>query len=332
MTLHIDIHSHVIPPAMVEAIAADPEGFAARVEGGGDNRRMRHDQGYVYPLFAEFTDVKAKLAAMDRKGLDLSVVSPAPPMFYYWAEMDLAARAARLVNDGIADMVGQAPDRLRGMASVPLQYPELAMAELERVVATHGFKAVEIGTTIEGVQLADPRFRPFLRKARDLGVLVFIHPYYVGSKAGLENYYLTNLAGNPFDTTVSLANLIFSGALEELDGLKLLAAHGGGYLPYQIGRLVHGHKVRQEPRVNTTASPKDLMKQIYFDTIVFDPQALRHLIDVVGAPHVCLGTDAPFDMGDETPLESLDQVPGLTAQERAAITAGTAQALLGEPA
>ncbi len=327
--MRIDIHSHVIPPRILDAIAVDPKGFAARIEGAGSGRRMVHDQGYAYPLFEEFSDPKAKLAVMDRKGLDVSIVSTAPPMFYYWAEPDLAATAARLVNDGIAEMVSSAPDRLRGMASVPMQHPDLAVAELERAVATHGFKAVEIGTTIEGVQLADPRFRPFLKRARDLDVLVFIHPYYVGSKAGLESYYLTNLAGNPIDTAVSVSNLIFSGALDDLAGLKMLVAHGGGYAPYQIGRLVHGHKVRPETHAASETSPKDLLKQLYFDTLLFDPQALRFLIDLVGPDHVCLGTDAPFDMGDETPLESLAAVPGLTPEEEARIAAGTATALMG---
>lgn len=328
--MRVDLHSHAIPSTIVEAIAADGKGFAARIEGNDGHRRMVHDQGYVYPLFDEFLDPAAKLAAMDRKGLDLSVVSTAPPMFYYWAPAELAAKAARLVNDGIAEFVAAAPDRLRGMASVPMQHPELAVAELERAVNELGFKAVEIGTTIEGVQLADPRFRPFLRRARELDVLVFIHPYYVGSKAGLEDYYLTNLAGNPFDTTLAIAHLIFSGALDELAGLKILAAHGGGYAPYQIGRLEHGQKVRAEPKVKTTTSPKTLLKSLYFDTVLFDAQALRHLIDVVGADHVCLGTDAPFDMGDETPLASLDAVSGLTEAERDRIGAANALALLGE--
>ena len=328
--MRVDLHSHAIPRTIVEAIAADGKGFAARIEGAEGNRRMVHDQGYVYPLFDEFLDPAAKLAAMDRKGLDLSVVSTAPPMFYYWAPAELAAKAARLVNDGIAEFVAAAPDRLRGMASVPMQHPELAVAELERAVNELGFSAVEIGTTIEGVQLADPRFRPFLRRARELDVLVFIHPYYVGSKAGLEDYYLTNLAGNPFDTTLAISHLIFSGALDELAGLKILAAHGGGYAPYQIGRLEHGQKVRAEPKVKTTTSPKALLKTLYFDTVLFDAQALRHLIDVVGADHVCLGTDAPFDMGDETPLASLDAVAGLSEAERDRIGAANALTLLGE--
>ena len=153
---------------------------------------------------------------MDRKGIDVSVISPAPPMFYYWAQLELAIKAARLVNDGIADMVAKNPARLRGMATIPVQHPDAAVDEMERVVREHGFKAVEVGTSIEGAQLAEPRFRPVLRRAQELGVFLFAHPYYVGSKSGLECYYLTNLIGNPLDTTVMVANLMYSGALDEL--------------------------------------------------------------------------------------------------------------------
>ena len=286
----IDIHSHVIPQRIVDAIAADPARFRARVDGEGAARKVVHDQGYVYPLFPEFLHVDAKLEAMDRKSIDLSVISPAPPMFYYWADAQLALDVAGLVNDGVAEMVAENPRRLRGMATVPMQHPDAAVAELERVVREHGFKAVEIGTSIEGAQLAEGRFRPLLRRAAELGAFVFAHPYYVGAKSGLEDYYLTNLIGNPLDTTVMLANLMYSGALDELPELKLVLAHGGGFAPYQIGRLVHGHKVRKEASAKTASSPKDLMRRIYFDSLVFDPQALRYLIDLVGADHVCIGT------------------------------------------
>jgi aminocarboxymuconate-semialdehyde decarboxylase len=289
-----------------------------------------HDQGYVYPLAPEFHLTDAKLESMDRKRVDVSVISPAPPMFYYWADADLALAAARLVNDGVADMVAEKPSRLRGMATVPMQHPDAAVAELERVVKEYGFKAVEIGTSIEGAQLAEARFRPVLRRAAELGAFVFAHPYYVGAKGGLEDYYLTNLLGNPFDTTVMLAHLMFSGALDELPELKIVLAHGGGFLPYQIGRLVHGHKVRSETKAKTTSSPKDLLKRIYFDSLVFDPQALRYLIDLVGADHICIGTDSPFDMADQTPLQTIANVPGITPHETDCLCCGTALTLLRE--
>jgi aminocarboxymuconate-semialdehyde decarboxylase len=328
--MKIDIHSHVIPDRIVSAIAADPKRFRARIEGEGSARKIIHDQGYVYPLFGEFRQTDAKLAAMDRKGIDISVISPAPPMFYYWADADLALEVAGLVNDGVADMVGVKPARLRGMATVPMQHPDAAVAELERVVRAYGFKAVEIGTSIEGAQLAEERFRPLLRRASELKVFVFAHPYYVGAKRGLENYYLTNLIGNPLDTTVMLANLMFSGRLDELPDLKLVLAHGGGFVPYQIGRLVHGHAVRNEANGISKSSPKDLLKRIYFDSLVFEPQALRYLIDLVGADHVCIGTDSPFDMADADPGATIDAVPAITPQERQCICCGTALKLLCE--
>ena len=163
--MRIDIHSHVIPKRIIDAIAADPARFKARIETHGDIRKVIHDQGYVYPLFPEFHEVAAKVESMDRKGLGISVISPAPPMFYYWADADLALQVAGLVNDGVAEMVAGAPERLRGMATVPMQHPDAAVAELERAVKLHGFKAVEIGTSIEGAQLAEERFRPLLRRA-----------------------------------------------------------------------------------------------------------------------------------------------------------------------
>lgn len=330
MAKRIDMHSHVIPGRMIDRIASAPSELAARVEGEGHARRIVHQQGYAYPLFAEFHDVDAKLEAMDRKGIDISVISPAPPMFYYWADAELAVKAAHLVNDGIAEMVAAKPSRLRGMATIPLQHPEAAIDEMERVAREHRFKAIEIGTSVEGALLAHPRFRPVLRRAQELKLFLFAHPYYVGAKSGLECYYLTNLIGNPLDTTIMLANLMYSGALDELDELRICLAHGGGFTPYQIGRLVHGHRVRPEAREHSRSSPKDLLKRLYFDSLLFEPQGLRYLIDLVGADHVCIGTDAPFDMADEHPLDTIGAVPRLTEQERHELCCGTALRLLGE--
>ncbi len=328
--MNIDLHSHVIPRAFIEAIQKQPSRLMARIDGAGEGRKVVHEQGYVYPLFAEFTDVSAKIAAMDRKGLDVSVLSPAPPTFTYWAGEELAVEVTSLVNDGVADMVAARPDRLRGMGILPMQHPEAAIAELERIHAVHGFRAVEIGTGIEGVKLSDPRFRPVLRRAEELGVFVLTHPYYIGNKAGLEDYYLTNLIGNPLETALMVADLMFSGTLDDLPELKIGLAHGGGFVPYQIGRLVHGHAVRGETRARSQTSPLELLRRFYFDTVVFEPQAVSFLAGLVGAEKVFLGTDAPFDMGDETPLKTIADAPGLSDDQRARIAGGTALSLLGE--
>jgi len=324
------LHSHVIPHRLVEAIRRDPAAWGARLEAHGASERVVHAQGYAYPLAAEFFDPRAKVASMDRRGLDVSIVSPAPPTFFYWAEAEVALAAARLVNDGIAEFVAASPSRLRGMATLPMQYPELAATELERAVRERGFRAVEMGTSIEGANLVEPRFRPVLRRCRELDVLVFAHPYYVGAKCGMESHYLTNLIGNPWDTTVMAANLMLSGALDELDGIKIALAHGGGFLPYQIGRLEHGYDVRPETRASTRTRPLELLRRFHFDSMVFNPRALRYLIDVVGSDRVALGTDSPFDMGEEHPLAQIDAIPGLTPREREDLCGRTALRLLGE--
>ncbi|MBM6581256.1 amidohydrolase [Microvirga sp. BT689] len=328
--MNIDFHSHVIPTAFVAAIENDPARLKARIIGTGSDRKVVHDQGYAYPLFAEFTQPEAKLAAMDRKGIDISVLSPAPPTFTYWADRDLAVKVTSLVNDGVADFVAIRKDRFRGMGILPMQHPDDAIAELERIVEVHGFRSVEIGTGIEGVKLSDQRFRPVLKRASELGIFILAHPYYIGNKSGLEDYYLTNLIGNPLETTLMVADLMYSGTLDELPDLKIGLAHGGGFAPYQIGRLAHGHKVRSETRAKSQTSPLDLLRRFYFDSVVFEPKALTFLADLVGAEHVFLGTDAPFDMGDEDPVKTIADAPGLTDEQRAQIAGRTALSLLGE--
>jgi aminocarboxymuconate-semialdehyde decarboxylase len=259
-------------------------------------------------LLAELSVAQAKIEAMDRKGIEISVLSPGPQVFFYGLPENHGIEAARLVNDGVAAMVARHPARLRGMATLPLQHPEAAIAEMERVVREYRFKGVELATVAPGGELADPKYRPLLRRAQELKLTVFTHPNTIGAGGRLDCYYLNNLIGNPLETTIMVANLMFSGALDELPRLKLLLAHGGGFAPYQIGRFVHGHKLRPETRANTASSAKEMLKRFYFDTITHDPQALRYLIDLVGAERIVVGTDSPFDMGDENPRATLSRL------------------------
>lgn len=182
---------------------------------------------------------------------------------------------------------------------------------------------------VENEQLADPRFRRVLRRAQELKVFIFTHPYSNVEFCGLENYYLRNLIGNPLHTTIMAANLMLSGALDELQDLKICLAHGGGYVPYQIGRLAHGHEVRKETRAKTKTSPNELVRRFYYDALIHDTRALRYLIDLVGADRIAIGTDAPFDMGEETPTAMVESVKRLTEEEREQIYSRTALALLG---
>jgi aminocarboxymuconate-semialdehyde decarboxylase len=327
--MNIDLHNHVIPPTIVEAIRREPERYGARVDER-DGALWFSSHGLTLELAPAFYDVQAKLEWMDRAGIDVAVLSVGPPVFFYRLGAEAGLAAARLGNDGIARMVGRRPQRLRGMATLPMQDPDAAIVELERVVREYGFRAVELGTSIEGRPLADPRFRKLLKTIEQLDCFVFAHPYRCIAEGGMDQYYLGNLVGFPLDTTLMAAHLMYSGALDELKRLRILCAHGGGYLPYQIGRFVHGFEVRPEARRATRTSPRELLRRFYFDALTHDPQAVRHLVNRVGADRVVIGTDHPFDMGPARPIEDIDAIPGLTAREREQICELTAKDLLGE--
>jgi aminocarboxymuconate-semialdehyde decarboxylase len=330
--LNYDLHNHVIPPAVVDAIRRNPERFGTRIVDR-DGKPYFDAHGRMTELLPEFDHVEAKIEWMDRAGMDVAVISVGPPIYFYWLPPEPGLEAARLANDGIAQMVAQHPDRLRGMAHLPMQDTDAAIAELERAVREHGFKAVELATSIEDVPLADPRFRKVLKTIEQLGCFVFAHPYQCLAQGGMDAYYLRNFIGFPLDTTMMVAHLMFSGALDELSKLRILCAHGGGYVPYQIGRFVHGHDVRPEPKVNNASSPAKLFKRLYFDCLTHDPRSARHLINIAGADHVVIGTDNPFDMAPKGIAKQVGQVhaiPGLTPAERAWVCERTAKSLLRE--
>ena len=327
--MNFDLHNHVIPSTIVDAIVRDPERFGTKIEER-NGKRYYLRKGAALELVPAFYDADAKIEWMDRVGLDIAAISVGPPIYFYWLSPEAGLAAAKLSNDGIAQMVAKHPDRLRGMAHLPMQDPDAAMTELERAVKEHGFKAVEVGTSIEGTPLADKKFRPVLKRIEELGCFVFTHPYRCLAQGWMDDYYLRNFIGFPLDTTMMVAHLMFSGALDELKQLRILLAHGGGYVPYQIGRFVHGHKVRPEPKVKTKTSPRDLLRRFYFDALTHDPLAARHLINRVGADRVVIGTDHPFDMGPDNPMGAVDAIPGLTVGERERICSLTAKGLLGE--
>jgi len=331
-TLSYDLHNHVIPPSVVDAIIRNPESFGTRIEVK-NGKRYFDSHGRMTELLPAFCDVEAKIDWMDRVKLDVAAISVGPPIYFYWLKPEHGLEAARLANDGIAQMVDEYPDRLRGMAHLPMQDPDAAITELERAVKEHKFKAVELGTSIEGTPLADMKFRKVLKTIEQLGLFIFTHPYQCLAQGGMDGYYLRNFIGFPLDTTIMVAHLMFSGALDDLKKLRILLAHGGGYVPYQIGRFAHGHEVRPEPKVNNPSPPAKLFKRFYFDCLTHEPRSARHLITMAGADHVCIGTDHPFDMGPKGPamqVGQVDAIPGITAEERGWICMKTAKKLLGE--
>ncbi len=300
-----DVHQHDIPKNFIAALRREGEAFGVRLEERAGRTFAVHREGHAHPLAREFTDVEAKLKDLDRRGLEGAVISPAPAFFGYGREAQVAAAMAALLNEGTAEMVREARGRLFGFAVVPLQAPQLALEELEQAVAAYGFRGVEIGSDAAGLPLSHPSLRPFFARCAALDLLVLVHPYFNGPKPRMERYYLTNLVGNPLDTTLSMVDVLLSGMLDEIPALRLLYVHGGGFLPYQLGRLAHGFAVRPEPRSDTASPPAESFSKLSFDTVTHSARALRFLVEMVGPERVFLGSDLPFDMADQDPLRTL---------------------------
>ena len=323
--LTVDVHTHFVPFDVI-ADAWRGVGFdGIRAERAGGKEWLVHRQGFRFPVPPVFYDAEARLASMDERGISHAVLSIAPQLFMYWVEPGEAARFCRAANDDLAAFASGSAGRISAVATLPMQDPGAAVTELRRTVTGLRMRGAEIGPDVAGAPLDDPGPRTVLAAAADLGVPLILHPYYVGARPGLADFYLTNLIGNPLATTVCAARLIFSGALDELAGLRLVLTHGGGYLPYQIGRLDHGHRVRSEAQ-GCAHPPSAYLPAFWFDTVTHAPGPLRFLADSVGTDHVVYGTDFPFDMA-AGPLA--DQLAGTGISDAAAIAGRNASDLFG---
>jgi aminocarboxymuconate-semialdehyde decarboxylase len=238
----------------------------------------------------------------------------------------------RAANRAIADLVTARPDRLLGLGLVPLQHPDLCVEALEDAVLAHGLAGVEISSHApavtepaagrRGIELSDERLDPFWARAEQLGAVVFLHPFGCTLDERLDRFYLSNTVGQPVENAVALSHLVFGGVLDRHPGLRIVAAHGGGYLPTYLGRSDHAWRVRPEAR-GCRDLPSSYLSRIWFDSLVHTPDALRRLIEVVGADRVLLGSDYPFDMGVEDPVAHL-AAAGLPADQTAAVAGGNA--------
>jgi aminocarboxymuconate-semialdehyde decarboxylase len=304
----IDSHSHYLPLKLINEARKGNAFDGITVIQSGDKEMVCHQQGARYALAKEFYDIDAKLAKMDALGIDISILSTAPTLFEYWSGAKEANRFCQSMNDCLADYAASSHKRIFGVAQVPLQDQQLAVLELRRAVRDLGFLGAQIGTAIEGVPLDDDRYEPFFSEACDLNIPLFLHPYSVGKRKGLEEFQLNNLVGNPFDTNLAAVRMILSGFLDRYPDLKIILPHGGGYLPYQIGRLDHNFKMRPGKNINLLP-PSDYLKRFYYDTILFKSQALKFLFNMVEAERLLGATDIPFDAADEdfkSTIESLD--------------------------
>jgi aminocarboxymuconate-semialdehyde decarboxylase len=328
--LTIDMHCHVLTLA-VEGLVAGRQEKIAEVEAlqrSMGARSSAHNNTVMLPqAFPKLTRLDTRLGDMDALGIDVQVLSPSPTQYYYWADQDLARQLTSAQNESIAGIVAQHPDRFAGLGTLSLQHPQLAVEQLTHAVRTLGLKGVEISTTIAGEELSAPRFAPFWSTAEQLGAVIFIHPFGTTLGERVTNHYLSNTVGQPLETTLALSHLIFGGVLDRHSGLKIVAAHGGGYLPTYPGRSEHAARAR--PEAATRTAPAAHLKRIWFDSVVYDELALRHLIERVGIGQVVVGTDYPFDMGHYAVHDLIEQVDGLGDSDKAAILGGNAASLIG---
>jgi aminocarboxymuconate-semialdehyde decarboxylase len=304
----VDVHTHFVPPFVMDE-ASGAGVFGVREEDGW----LVHPQGFRYPVTPDFHQARAMLKRMDEHEVDVSILSSAPTLFFYEAPAEEAVAFARLSNDALAELI-RGEDRLYGMATLPLQAPAAAAVELERAVRELGLVGAQIGTNCGPQPLDDPALALVLEAADRLGAPLMLHPYYVGPKPGLEDFYLTNSLGNPLDTCVAAVRLVHSGTLDRLPSLKLVLVHGGGFLPYQLGRFDHAYAVRPEPKARIARRPSEYLDSFWLDTITHADRALRFLADLVGADRLVIGSDLPFDMGDLRPVDRLRRI-GLDPHE-----------------
>ncbi|WP_405902091.1 amidohydrolase [Streptomyces sp. NBC_00656] len=324
----IDVHAHVLLPE-IEALVAGLPGLAGASEL--DARRngaeaLAVNGPMVRARIPAMTDVAVRLAAMDRQGVDVQLVSPSPSHYHYWSDEQTAEKVWRLANEATAAHCAAAPDRLSGLGLVPLQHPEQAVEALDDALG-HGLLGVEISSHAPGRELSDPAYEPLWARAEESGAVLFLHPFGCTLDERLDRWYLSNTVGQPTENAVALSHLIFSGVLDRHPGLKVIAAHGGGYLPTHIGRSDHAWSTRSDAGAGCAHLPSSYLRRLYFDSLVHDPHVLRELVRVAGADRVLLGSDFPFDMGSEDPVGAL-RAARLTDSDFHAVRGGNAAALL----
>ncbi|MEJ1192342.1 amidohydrolase family protein [Pseudarthrobacter sp. CCNWLW207] len=338
----VDVHAHILLPALQQLVAeADPGGFGAQqaleVRRNGPESLAASGR-MIKERWPQLTDLDRRLADMDSQGVDVQLVSPSPSHFYYFAGVELSLQVARQANQAVREFVDRAPERLNGLGLVPLQHPALMVEALEHAVLECGLLGVEIGSFAatphdpdrSTVELSDPRLEPFWSRAEELGALVFLHPFGCSLDERLDRYYLANTVSQPAENAVALSHLIFSGVLDRHPDLKVLAAHGGGYLPTSLGRSDHAWKVRPEAH-GCAHPPSWYLKKLYFDSLVHSAAELRALVAAAGPEQVLLGSDYPFDMGSDSPAAEV-RAASLSAADAAKVLARNAAALGITPA
>jgi aminocarboxymuconate-semialdehyde decarboxylase len=324
----IDVHTHVLTEETAALLRKEAPAVPVTITPIDDAGATLDVGGTVYRPFPRGGfDLAQRLRDMDAAGVDVQVLSATPQTYLYNQEAALGVATSIIQNDQMAKHIAAHPGRFMGIATLPMQAPEKAAGELTRAVRKLGLQGTMFASNIMGKNLDDPSFEPVWATAEELGAFIFIHPNNVAGVERMRSYYLNNLIGNPLDTTIAAACLIFGGVMDRFPKLKVCLAHGGGFTPYQAARWEHGWKVRPEPKKNVKTQPVDIARRFFYDTILHSALVLEFMIGHVGADHVLMGSDYPYDMGM---LDCVDHVRCLKISDadKAAVLGQHAQTLL----
>lgn len=325
----VDAHTHTLCPAVNDRVADSIAPDSVPYQRDMSPESKARDAAQKPELFAKFTTCARRLDDMGAMGVDHQVIAPAPGQQHYWAEPGLLAEISMLQNDHVADLVAEAPDRFTGLGTLPMTDTAAAVAEIERARTQLGLRAFQIDSRVLDRELSDQSLDPIYRKLEETGTGLMIHPLGFSHGQRLTPFFMVNSVAQPLEELIAFNHLVMGGVLDRFPRLKVYIAHGGGFAPFYIGRFDHAWKVRPEVNALIPEPPSAYLGRIWYDTCVYRSDHLRHLVDIVGADRIMLGSDYPFDMGDPDPMAIVDDCAGLTASERTAITHGTAAAFFG---
>lgn len=329
--MNIDVHAHHIPPSILERLRKDGAPYGVEVAADTpEGPRLRFGKGLepIRPILSELQDLSDRKSRLQRSKVDQQLLSTWLDIVGYNLPVEKGCKWSRMLNESMAEDLrhNSSGKTFKGIASVPLQDGNKAAEELEFAVKECGLSGVTIGTHVNGKNLYEPHLEPFWQAAERLRAPIIIHPFFVLAPERFGKYFLTHLVALPAETTLAAASLYFSGVIDRHPELKIVLCHGGGYLPYQAGRLNRGREVREDIQKETKLMARDVVKWFYYDTILFEPEILEFLVSEAGPDHVLLGSDCPFGIGDAKPTEVVEKA-NISGEARSQILSGNAKKL-----
>lgn len=307
--MKIDIHTHIMPDKMPNWVQKFGYGEFIHLEHLNCKACMMKGDKLFREVEENCFDVSLRKKEMDETDVTIQVLSTIPVLFNYWAKPKDGLETSRFFNDHMADSVATDPDRFIAIGTVPMQDVDLAIKEMERCVSELKMPGLEIGSNINGINLSDPQFFPFYKRAEELGCSLFIHPWEMMGEGQILKYWLPWLVGMPAETARAICSMIFGGVFEKFPGLKVAFAHGGGSFPATIGRIEHGFNVRPDlVAIDNAVNPRDYIGKFWIDSLVHDEKAMRFILDVMGEDKICMGSDYPFPLGEHHPGKLIEEM------------------------